>query len=90
MDRTVKSVKIRSANEKDLLSLVILAEEFMPREVDKEKRVNVLKQALRNLNYELLVAELEEKSLGSSISGLYTTLHMEQNTAIYTQSLRKF
>ncbi|MBE0511838.1 GNAT family N-acetyltransferase [Candidatus Bathyarchaeota archaeon] len=64
MDRTVKSIKIRSANEKDSLSLVILAEEFMPREVDKEKRVNVLKQALRNLNYELLVAELEGEIVG--------------------------
>ena len=64
MDRTVKSIKIRSANEKDLISLVILAEEFMPREADNEKRVTVLKQALRNPNYELLVAELEGEIVG--------------------------
>ena len=64
MDKTVKSIKTRSANENDLLSLVILAEEFIPREVDKEKRVNVLKQALRNQNYKLLVAELEGEIVG--------------------------
>ena len=64
MGRTVKSIKIRSANEKDLLSLVILAEEFMPREADNEERATVLKQALRNPDYELLVAELEGEIVG--------------------------
>ena len=64
MDGTVKTIKIRSANEKDLQSLVILAEEFMPREADKKKRVKVLKQALRNPNYELLVGELEGEIVG--------------------------
>ena len=64
MDRTVKSIRIRPANEKDLPSLVILAEEFMPREADNEKRVNVLNQALRNPDYELLVAELEGEIVG--------------------------
>ena len=64
MDRPVKPIKIRSANEKDLLSLVILAEEFMPREADNKKRVNVLKQALRNPDYEVLVADLEGEIVG--------------------------
>jgi len=61
---TVKSIKVRSANEKDLQSLVILAEEFIPGEADNRKRIAVLKQALRNPNYELLVAELEEEIVG--------------------------
>jgi len=61
---TVKSIKVRSANEKDLQSLVILAEEFIPGETDNRKRIAVLKQALRNPNYELLVAELEEEIVG--------------------------
>lgn len=64
MSRTVKSTKIRFANEKDLLSLAILAEEFMPKEADDTKRVNVLKQALRNPDYEVLVAELDGEIVG--------------------------
>ena len=60
----MKSIKVRSANEKDLQSLVILAEEFIPGETDNRKRIAVLKQALRNPNYELLVAELEEEIVG--------------------------
>ena len=64
MGGTVKSIKVRSANEKDLQSLVILAEEFIPGEADNRKRIAVLKQALRNPNYELLVAELEEEIVG--------------------------
>ncbi|MDH5636704.1 MAG: GNAT family N-acetyltransferase, partial [Candidatus Bathyarchaeota archaeon] len=64
MGGTVKSIKVRSANEKDLQSLVILAEEFIPGETDNRKRIAVLKQALRNPNYELLVAELEEEIVG--------------------------
>jgi ribosomal-protein-alanine N-acetyltransferase len=57
-------IKIRSANEKDLQSLTVLAEEFRPGEMDNKKRVDVLKQALRNPNYELLVAELEGEIVG--------------------------
>lgn len=64
MRGTVKSIKVRSANEKDLQSLVILAEEFIPGEADNRKRIAVLRQALRNPNYELLVAELEGEIVG--------------------------
>lgn len=64
MDRSQKSIEIRSANEKDLLGLVILAEEFMPREADNKKRTNILKQVLKNPDYELLVAELEGEIVG--------------------------
>lgn len=64
MDGTVKSIKVRTADEKDLQSLVILAEEFIPGEADDRKRIDVLKQALRNPNYDLLVAELEGALVG--------------------------
>lgn len=64
MNRTLKTIKIRSANEKDLQSLTVLAEQFKPGEVDNKKRINVLKQALGNPNYELLVAELGKEIVG--------------------------
>jgi ribosomal protein S18 acetylase RimI-like enzyme len=64
LDRTVETIKIRYSNEKDLQSLVVLAEEFIPREADSKKRLDVLKRALRNPNYELLVAELEGEIVG--------------------------
>lgn len=64
MDGTVKSIKVRTADEKDLQSLAILAEEFIPGEADDRKRIDVLKQALRNPNYDLLVAELEGALVG--------------------------
>lgn len=64
MDKTSISSRIRSANEKDVQTLVKLAEEFIPREADDKKRIVVLNQALKNPNYELLVAELEGEIVG--------------------------
>ena len=64
MSRTEKMIKIRSAKEKDLQSLTALAEKFKPGEVDNKKRIDVLKQALGNPNYELLVAELGKEIVG--------------------------
>ena len=64
MSRTVKSIRIRSVNEKDVFSLAFLAEEFMPKEANNTKRVNVLKQTLRNPDYEVLVAELDGEIVG--------------------------
>lgn len=58
------SIRIRSANEKDLQNLIILAEEFIPGEVDSRKRMQMLKKALRNPDYELLVAEIEGETVG--------------------------
>jgi len=58
------SIRIRSANEKDVQTLVFLAEEFIPGETDDEKRIEVLKKALANPDYELLVAEIEERLVG--------------------------
>jgi len=48
----------------DFQDLIVLAEEFMPEEVSKEKRVKMLKQALTNSSYELLVADLEGEIVG--------------------------
>ena len=64
MDNTTVSARIRSANEKDVQTLVKLAEEFIPGEADDKKRIVVLNQALKNPNYELLVAELEGEIVG--------------------------
>ena len=64
MDKTTISSIIRSANEKDVQTLVKLAEEFIPGEADDKKRIVVLNQALKNPNYELLVAELEGEIVG--------------------------
>ena len=57
-------IKVRPADEKDLRSLVILAEEFIPGEADNGRRIEVLKRALRDPNYELLVADLEGEVVG--------------------------
>ena len=64
MDKTTSSSRIRSASEKDVQILVKLAEEFIPGEADAKKRIVVLNQALKNPNYELLVAELEGEIVG--------------------------
>ena len=64
MDKTTMSVRIRSANEKDLQSLVILAEEFIPGEADSRKRMEILKESLRNPDYKLFIAEMEEENVG--------------------------
>jgi ribosomal protein S18 acetylase RimI-like enzyme len=64
LSRTVKSIRIRPANEKDARNLAFLAEEFMPKEADNTKRVNVLRQTLKNPDYEVLVAELDGELVG--------------------------
>jgi aminoglycoside 3-N-acetyltransferase I len=64
LDKTTSSSRIRSASEKDVQILVKLAEEFIPGEADAKKRIVVLNQALKNPNYELLVAELEGEIVG--------------------------
>ncbi len=56
--------KVRSVNEKDVGSLVILAEEFMPGEADHKKRESILRQALKNPNYKLLAAEIDGEIAG--------------------------
>lgn len=60
----MKGLKIRLVNEKDLLSLVVLAGEFMPGEATAEERISVLEHALENPDYELMVAELDGEIFG--------------------------
>ena len=42
----------------------MLAEEFMPEEAAREKRMEILREALKNPSYELLVAEVEGETVG--------------------------
>jgi len=58
------SLKIRPINEVDAFTLALLAEEFMPEETTVEKRVNTLMQALKNPNYQLLLAEMDGEVVG--------------------------
>ncbi len=60
----MRDLRIRFANERDFPRLISLAEEFLPEEVDNEKRMNALKQALRNRGYQLLVADLDGEIVG--------------------------
>ena len=60
----MKGFGIRPANEDDVLVLAALAEEFMPGEAGAEERIDVLKESLENRDYELLVVELEGRTVG--------------------------
>jgi len=61
----LSNLKIRRADERDLSVLLMLAEEFMPElEATREKRMEILRKALRNPDYELVVAELDDETAG--------------------------
>lgn len=60
----MKGLKIRPLDEDDVPTFVTLAEKFMPKMASARKRADVLKQALRDPNYELLVAELDKEIIG--------------------------
>ena len=61
----MSNLKIRRADERDLSVLLMLAEEFMPElEATREKRMEILRKALRNPDYELVVAELDDETAG--------------------------
>ncbi|MFQ5758141.1 MAG: GNAT family N-acetyltransferase [Candidatus Bathyarchaeia archaeon] len=60
----MSSFRIRRANERDITILSMLAEEFMPEEATGEKRLEILRKALKNPDYELLVAEVEGEIAG--------------------------
>ena len=64
MDSLAKSIRIRSADESDIPSLILLAEQFIPGEANNKKRLEVLKRVLKNPDYELFVAELKEGIVG--------------------------
>jgi len=58
------SLKIRPVNRMDAFTLALLAEEFMSGETTVEKRVNTLIQALKNPDYQLLLAEIDGEMVG--------------------------
>ena len=61
----MSNLKIRRADESDIPVLLMLAEEFMSEvEVTREKRMAILRKALRNPDYELVVAELDGDIVG--------------------------
>ena len=58
------NLRVRRADESDIPVLSMLAEEFMPEETTREKRIEILGQALKNPDYELLLAELDGNIAG--------------------------
>jgi ribosomal protein S18 acetylase RimI-like enzyme len=55
---------VRRVDERDIAVLSMLAEEFMPEEATIEKRIEILRLALKNPDYELFVAELDGEIAG--------------------------
>ncbi|UCE43904.1 MAG: GNAT family N-acetyltransferase [Candidatus Bathyarchaeota archaeon] len=60
----MSSLRVRKANKSDISVLLVLAEELMPQEAVREKRADTLRRALKNPDYELLVAEVEGGTAG--------------------------
>lgn len=60
----MSNLRVGRANESDIPVLLMIAEKSMPEEATREKRADALKQALKNPNYELLVAELDGEIVG--------------------------
>lgn len=60
----MSSLRVRRADESDISVLLVLAEEFMPQEGTRQKRTEILRNALKNPDYELLVAELDGEIAG--------------------------
>jgi len=60
----LSSLRVRRADESDISVLLVLAEEFMPQEGTRQKRTEILRNALKNPDYELLVAELDGEIAG--------------------------
>jgi ribosomal-protein-alanine N-acetyltransferase len=58
------NLRVRRADESDIPVLSMLAEEFMPEEAPRERRIEILGNALKNPDYELLVAEVEGEIVG--------------------------
>lgn len=61
----MSNLEIRRADESDIPVLLVLAEEFMSEvEVTREKRMEILQEALRDPDYELVIAELNRETVG--------------------------
>ena len=61
----MSNLKVMRADESDIPVLLMLAEEFMSEvEATREKRMKILQKALRNPDYELVMADLEGETVG--------------------------
>ena len=61
----MSNLTVRRADERDLPVLLMLAEGFMSEvKVTREKRLEILRKALKNPNYELVVAEMDGETVG--------------------------
>ena len=60
----MSNLRVRRADESDIPVLSMLAEAFMPEEATRAKRIEILRQVLKNPDYELLVAELDGEIAG--------------------------
>jgi ribosomal protein S18 acetylase RimI-like enzyme len=61
----LSNLKVRRADETDIPLLLMLAGELMPEvEATREERMEILRKALRNPDYELVVAELDGETVG--------------------------
>ena len=61
----MSDLRVRRADESDIPVLLMHAEEFMSDvEATREKRMEILRKALRNPDYELVVAELDGETVG--------------------------
>jgi len=57
-------LRVRHADNSDVPVLLMLAEEFMPEVATKGRRIEILRHALKNPDYHLLVAELNGEIVG--------------------------
>ena len=61
----MSNLKVRRADETDIPLLLMLAEEFMSEAAaTREERMEILRKALGNPDYELVVAELDGATVG--------------------------
>jgi ribosomal protein S18 acetylase RimI-like enzyme len=60
----LKRLKVRPADDNDVPTLVALAEKFMPKMASARERTIMLRRAMRNPDYELLVAEFNREIVG--------------------------
>ena len=60
----MKGLRIRPADKNDIPILVTLAEKFMPKMASTRKRMSMLRRAMGNPDYELLVAEFNGEIVG--------------------------
>ncbi|MEM3580908.1 MAG: GNAT family N-acetyltransferase [Candidatus Bathyarchaeia archaeon] len=57
-------VKVRRAKENDVLKLLLLARDFMRGAATAKKRLSILKSSLKDPDYELWLAEIDDEVVG--------------------------